>query len=351
MRDLAFLIPGDPDTLTGGYIYDRRIVDGLRGRGWRIAVHPLDGSFPLPDAVALAHARKVFEAIPAGQLVVIDGLAFGGMPDLVSMHAARLRIVALVHHPLALETGLTPAQAGYLKQNEQAALACARLVLVTSPATARTLVADYGVSPDRIAVVEPGTDPAPLSAGSGAGVAGLLCVASLTPRKGHALLFDALYDVRDRPWQLTCAGSLERSPETTTALRARLARLGLEDRVHLVGEVAPEALVQFYMRADLFVLASWLEGYGMVFAEALAHGLPVIGTTAGAIPDTVPPDAGLLVPAGNRPALAAALARFLDDAPTREVLVTGARRARAMLPGWDRSCDRFAVAIERILSR
>jgi glycosyltransferase involved in cell wall biosynthesis len=347
VKDLAFLLPGDLATLTGGCIYDRRIIDGLRALGWRVTVHQLDPGFPLPTAAALRQARQVLGAIADGRPAVIDGLALGAMPDLVATHADRLRIVALVHHPLALETGLTAEQAGRLKQSEEDALARARLVLVTSPATARSLVADYAVSADRIAVVEPGTDPAPLAEGSGDGVPELLCVASLTPRKGHAVLFDALSDVRDRPWRLTCAGSLERSPETAAALRARVARLGLEDRVCLVGEVRQDALAQYYRRADLFVLASWLEGYGMVLAEALAHGLPVISTTAGAIPDTVPADAGLLVPPGDRRALAAALARFLDDRATRETLAEGARQARAMLPGWDRSCALFAAAIER----
>ena len=347
MKDLHFLIPGNLDTLTGGYIYDRRIIEGLRARDWRIAVHGLDPSFPLPTAGAIVQAQKVLHSIPDRRSLVIDGLALGGMPELVAMHADRLRIIALVHHPLALETGLTAGQAARLRQTEQAALAPACRVLVTSPATARTLETDYAVPPGKVAVVEPGTDPGPLARGSGSATPGLLCVASLTPRKGHAVLLDALSDIRDRRWHLTCVGSVKHSPQTAAALREQLARLGLGDRVSLVGEVAPEALEQFFGRADLFVLPSLLEGYGMVLTEALARGLPVISTTAGAIPDTVPAEAGLLVPPGDRRALAAALGRFLDDDATREGLAAGARKARTKLPGWDQSCARFAAEVER----
>lgn len=347
VKNLHFLVPGDLHTLTGGYIYDRRITEGLRKVGWRVTVHELDPDFPLPTSAALEQAQRALETIPAGQPVVIDGLALGGMPDLAAVQADRLRIIALVHHPLALETGLTTAQAAHLRQNERAALAAARRVLVTSPATARTLQTDYAVARQRIAVIEPGTDPAPLAEGSGCAVPELLCVATLTPRKGHAVLFDALAEVRDRPWRLTCAGSDERSPETAAALRSQLARLGIDDRVDLAGAVSGAGLERLFARADLFVLASFLEGYGMVLAEALARGLPVISTTAGAIPDTVPEGAGILVPPGNHRALAAAMARFLDDPETRETLAAAAHRARERLPTWDQSCALFADEIKR----
>ena len=219
------------------------------------------------------------------------------MPDEVEREAARLTIVALVHHPLAAETGLDPALAAALEISERRALAAVRSVVVTSRATAARL-ADYGVTADRIAVVEPGTDPAPLARGSQPAVShelspslssdvALLCVATLTPRKGYELLVERARAIPQRNWRLTCAGSLDRDPATVARVRAQLRDAGLEDRVSLVGDLDAAALAAQYDRADLFVLPTLYEGYGMAVAEALARGLPVVSTATGAIADLV----------------------------------------------------------------
>jgi glycosyltransferase involved in cell wall biosynthesis len=343
------LLPGSLAAATGGTVYDRRIVEGLRALGWTVEVRPLDPGFPFPSAAALADADAALSAIGDGAAAVIDGLALGAMPELGAAHRHRLRLIALVHHPLALETGLDAGQAERLRDSETRALACARRVLVTSRFTAG-LLPDFGVPMGRIDVIEPGTDPAPLSAGSGSDTPALLCVATVTPRKGHLALIEALAELGDRRWSLTCAGSLTRSPETTARLRRRIAELGLEGRVALLGELPTAALAALYAGADLFVLPSGLEGYGMAYAEALARGLPVLGTTAGAIPDTVPADAGLLVPPDDPAALRDALAALLDDAGLRARLAAGARRARAALPSWQDSAARFGAAVCRVLA-
>jgi glycosyltransferase involved in cell wall biosynthesis len=349
VRTLALVLPGDPRTPTGGYEYDRRIVDGLRARGWDVTMHALDSSFPAPTTAALAHARDTFARIPDGHTVLVDGLAFGALPDIAAAEAQRLRLVALIHHPLAAETGLDPERAEALRRSEARALAAVRSVVTTSAATARAL-ADYGVPAERIVVVEPGTDRAPLAHGSGAPALELLCVAPIVPRKGHAVLVEALFHLATRDWRLTCVGSLARSPETVARLRHRLAELRLADRVRLAGVLDRAALDACHARADVFVLATFHEGYGMALAEALARGLPIVSTRAGAVPDTVPADAGLLVPPGNVAALRDALARVLDDAALRERLAAGARRAREHLPTWEEACARFDHALGRTLS-
>lgn len=341
----SFLVPGDIEARTGGFGYDRRIIEGLRARQWQVDVTSLGPGYPMPDGTALARARDVIEALPDGALAVVDGLAFGALPDLAELHARRLRWIALVHHPLALETGLAPEAQRLLRASERRSLAVARRVIVTSPATARSL-ADFDVRPEIVTVIEPGCDPAPLATGSGTGALSLLCVASLTPRKGHALLLQALAELRDRAWTLHCAGSPTMDPDCAAALRQAIERLGLQQRVVLHGEQDQAGLDRLYAEADAFVLASFHEGYGMALAEALARGLPVISTSAGAIPDTVPPDAGLLVPAGNLPALRTALQQLLDDAHWRAAAAAGARRARSMLPTWERSADRFAALLQ-----
>jgi glycosyltransferase involved in cell wall biosynthesis len=155
----------------------------------------------------------------------------------------------------------------------------------------------------------------------------------------------------DRNWHLTCAGSLLRHPSTVERLRDRLRADGLTDRVSLVGELSATALAACYDRADLFVLATWRETYGMAVAEALAHGLPVVSTSTGAIPDLVDGRAGragLLVPPGDVRALAGALTRVLDDATLRACLADGARRVRDRLPAWDEAARRMAAAIEHV---
>ena len=340
----SFLVPGELDTRTGGYTYDRHIIEGLRARQWAIEVLSLGEGYPAPDAAALDFAARVVAGLPDGALAVVDGLAFGVLPELVRQHAQRLNWIALVHHPLALETGLDARQQQALFHSERRALAHARGVIVTSPATARAL-ADFEVQPSRIAVVEPGTEPAPLAAGSGGDVLSLLCVATITPRKGHALLIEALAGLKDRPWVLHCAGSLTMDAACASALVQAIDAHGLRERVLLHGEQDEAGLRALYDKADAFVLPSWHEGYGMALADALAHGLPVISTRAGAIPDTVPEAAGLLVPPGDAVELRAALQRLMDDAAWRAQRAAGARAARERLPNWAQSSARFAAAL------
>lgn len=344
---LHWLLPGDPATRTGGYLYDARIVARLRDTGRTVTVHCLDDSFPEPTIPALDGCAAVLRGLPNDATAVVDGLAFGAMPDLAIAEAGRLRLVALLHHPLAEETGLRAEQRARLFATERRALTAARRVITTSQTTASAL-ATYDVPESRIGVVEPGTDPAPLAAGSAGGPPVLLCVAALVPRKGHDVLIDALAGLAELPWRLVCAGSADRDPATAAVLRHRIAAAGLSERVDLVGEVAGAQLDALYHGADLFVLASHHEGYGMALAEALARGLPIVTTTAGAIPGTVPAAAGLLVPPGDPLALRAALRSILTDPALRHRLAAGARAARSSLPTWPEAAARFAAELDQV---
>lgn len=348
---LYVMVPGDLASLTGGYGYDRQIVAGLRQLGWAVSVLALDGSFPAPHDAALQHAADLMAQLPQGATVLVDGLAFGAMPELIEAHAHRLRWVALVHHPLAQETGLSESQKQRLSTSEQRALQWASRVIVTSPATARALQGD-GVPPERIRVVMPGTDAAPLATGSVDSVGSargkslsLLCVATVTPRKGHAILIEALAELQDRAWALHCVGSLSRDDASVRALHSAIALYGLQGRVHLHGEVSPEHLAEHYAHADAFVLPSYHEGYGMALAEALAVGLPIISTATGAIPDTVPAAACELLPPGDVAAWRQALARLMDDDQWRHQLTLGAQTARLQLPSWQTASAQFAEAL------
>jgi glycosyltransferase involved in cell wall biosynthesis len=326
--EVAFAVPGDLHTRTGGYGYDRRLIDGLRDRGLAIRHLAWPGGFPYPTTSDLAVAAATLAARSDGGLVIIDGLAFGAMPRLAAAEGQRLRLVALVHHPLALETMAPEA----FIASEREALRHARAVIATSDATAETLRNAYGVPANRLVVAPPGTDRVPGALRRGH-PPHILSLGSVTPRKGHATLVSALAATQDLAWRCTIAGSLHRAPETVAALRAQIDAASLQARIVLAGEVDDAA--QLYADADLFALASLHEGYGMAFAEALAHGLPVIGTMAGAIPSVVPAEAGALVPPGDPVALAAALRRLLSVPAAMEEAAAAASRAAAALPGWD----------------
>lgn len=376
MAALDFVLPGDPATLTGGYLYDRRIVEGLGRIGWTVRVLRLGDDFPGASPGSLRGAEDALESIPEDAAVVVDGLALADLAATLERHAPRLRVVALVHHPVADETGLDARTAARLRRDEQRACRATRGVIVTSRWTARRLAVD-GLPADRIRIVEPGTDRperrgghddesagrtdpvsrarlglpvASAAAASAPRASGaldarrLLCVATLTERKGHLLLLEALARIADRPWRLDCVGSAARDPVTAAAVRARIADLGLDGRVALHGEVSRDRLDELYRHAHAFVLPSFLEGYGMAHAEALAHGLAIVSTNAGAVPDTVG-DAGLLVPPGDVDALAAALARLLDDDALHAALSARARERGAALPTWADASERFASAV------
>lgn len=347
MREIDFVVPGRIDSLTGGYIYDWNILQGLERLGWPTNVLSLDTSFPTPTVRALREAETVFRSIPDGRLVVIDGLALGGLAENLSRHSDRLDLVALVHHPSAFEIGLYAARAKSLHQSEQASLAEMKRVICTSAWTSRAL-ADYNVAPELIRIVAPGTEPAPVATGAEGPEKNILCVATVTRRKGHAVLLDALDQVRKRPWHLHCVGSLERDPECAGALKRQIGILGLGDRVSLHGELPNELRDALYEQADVFVLASNLEGYGMALAEALAHGLPIVTTHCGAIPETVPEGAGMFVPPGDSKALAGALNLVLGERAVRESLREKALAARANLPTWDLASQGFASALEEL---
>jgi len=347
MTSAVFVVPGAIDTRTGGSIYDRRMVDGLRRRGWDIAVVELAGDFPQPAAAAVAGAADVLAALPDGALVVMDGLALSVLPDLIEREAARLRIVALVHLPLAADVSIDDESRPRLAAGEQRALAASALIVVTGAATL-SLLEPYALPRDRVVVVEPGTDPAPQARGAGGPGVRLLCVATLNAGKGHDVLLSALAAVPNRQWQLTCAGSLTRDRATADRVRGLVQQLALEDRVALAGELDAHALATCYDAADVFVLATRRETYGMAVAEALARGLPVVSTTTGAIPDLVGPDAGLLVPPGDADALAAALSRVISDADLRVRMAAGAREVRERLPVWEVAVSRLDAALQGI---
>ncbi|WP_051772956.1 glycosyltransferase family 4 protein [Saccharothrix sp. NRRL B-16314] len=334
---LHFVLPGgvdDPTSPSGGNTYDRRVVQGLRSLGGVVREIAVPGTWPQPDDTARADLVNALGGIEDGAVVLLDGLVACGVPDIVVPHANRLRLVVLVHLPLADETGLPPAVAARLDAAERECLRAATTVVATSPSAARHLAARHGLP--EVHAVAPGTNPAPLATGTD-GVSRLLCVASLTPRKGHDVLVEALAAVTDLPWTCAFVG-----PGRSTAVRDLIARHDLADRIHLTGPLTGVPLDHAYAEADLFVLPSRAETYGMVVTEALARGIPVM---ASAVPDALG-SGGLLLPPGDVAALARALRRWLTDDRWRRDLRVLAQTRRTGLSTWDDAAAALAAVLD-----
>jgi glycosyltransferase involved in cell wall biosynthesis len=348
VTDAVFAIPGDINLPTGGYAYDRRVLTLLPDMGIAARHLVLPGSFPDPAAADLATAEALLAGVDVRTPVMIDGLAYGAMPETL---IARIRapVVALVHHPLCLEAGLAEARQRQLHALETAALALARRIVVTSRITARTLVADFAVPAGRITVAEPGTDPAPRAQGAGASMR-FLAVGAVVPRKAYHVLARALAPLRDRDWHLTIAGPTDRSAEALALLDDAIRDASLQDRITVAGPVAANRLADLYAAADALLMPSLYEGYGMVLAEAMARGLPIVCTTGGAAAETVPDGAAIKVQPGDAGALTVAIGRLLDDPGLRRRLADASWAAGQALPRWEDAARSIADVIKSLAS-
>lgn len=319
---LHFIVPGDPNQNTGGYRYVRKLVEALNEAGTKAVVTGVSGAFPKPDALAIQAMDSLLAKLGEGSRVILDGLAMSAMPEVLAKHTHRLRLIALIHHPLADETGLNQSEQDWFFEREKLALATVGDVFTTSAYTARRL-SDYGVRPERVQTAEPGVEhpvgnvlPA-ISEALGdrqqARVPHILCVAHLSPRKAQHHLVQALAELVDLPWYCTLAGSCERDSTFANIVRQQIDELGLNARIDLAGEVDAQRLASLYQSADVFVMPSLYEGYGMVIDEAIAAGLPVISSDGGALKYTSARPGVRLYKAGDTSALQANLKAWLGD--------------------------------------
>jgi glycosyltransferase involved in cell wall biosynthesis len=331
----------DPARPSGGNAFDRQVCRGLEQLGWSIHENAVPGSWPRPEAAALATLGGVLEQVPDGSVVLIDGLVASAATEVLVPEAARLRLVVLVHMPLADRPAVDGARA-----RERAVLSVAAAVVTTSAWTRRRLLELYALPADRVHVAQPGVDAADAATGTSDGRE-LLCVAAVTPDKGHDVLLDALATTADLPWHCMCVGSLDRDPTFADDLRRRALESGIGDRVRFPGPRTGVELERSYAAADVLVLASRAETYGMVVTEALARGLPVVAADVGGLTEALGQGAdgvrpGVLVPPEDPAALAAALRSWLTDAELRERSRRAARERRASLSGWSTTTSAVA---------
>jgi glycosyltransferase involved in cell wall biosynthesis len=340
----------DPARPSGGNTYDRHVCNGLVALGWAVHEHPVPGAWPRPGAAGHAALAWAVERIPDGAVVLLDGLIASAAPEALVPQARRLRQVVLVHMPLGHRPPHGDAET--VRAREREVLAGAAGIVTTSAWTRRRLAELYALPADRISVAEPGVEAAGLAPGSAAGGA-LLCVAAVTPHKGHDVLLDALATAADLPWRCACVGSLDRAPAFADRVRRRALRYGLGDRVRFAGPRTGEGLDRAYADADLLVLASHAETYGMVITEALARGLPVLATDVGGVTEALGHGAdgtrpGLLVPPGDATALGEALRSWLQDADLRARLRRAARERRDSLRPWAATTSEVARALTTV---
>ncbi len=328
---LHLVVPsGFAERPSGGNIYDRRVLAGLVGLGWEVRTHEVDG----PEALA-----AVLPGLPDDAVVLVDGLVGSAGAEVLLADAARLRLVPLVHMPFQ-----TPL--------ERELLAASTAVVTTSNWTRRWLVEQYRLDAGRLHVAVPGVDIADPVPGTDAG-GELLCVAAVTRPKGHDVLLAALAGLRDLEWRCTLVGALDLDADLVDELRKTAADAGIADRVVFSGALRHDDVGAAYAGADALVLASQAETYGMVVTEALAHGLPVIASAVGGVPEALGhgddgSHPGLLVRPGDPDALAGALRRWLEDPRRRRRLRRSAGLRRLTLQTWSRTAAQVATVLERV---
>ena len=336
----------DPARPSGGNVYDRRLVDGLVAAGWVVDVHEVVGSWPTPDPAAVDRLSGVLAGMGDGSVVLVDGLLASTLPEVLGPESRRLRVVVLLHLPLG---GRGDPDA---TTREGRVLAAAAAVVTTSRWTSDQVRVLHALPLQRLHVAQPGSAGTAAVRGTPQG-RHLLCVAALTRDKGHDVLLEALAKVADLEWSLVCVGSRDVEPTYAAGLVALADDLGIGERVRFAGTQTGSRLAAAYATADVVVLPTRIESYGMVLTEALAHGLPVIATAVGGVPEAVGvlPDGrlpGLLVPPGDAGALADALRRWLERPELRATLRESALERRASLTDWDETADRVARVLEEV---
>lgn len=344
-RRVFLAIPGDIETPSGGYSYDRHVLQGLRDQGREVTRIALGPSFPQPTPEDVADAAAKLQGVSAECPVIIDGLALGALdPRVIAGMSAP--VVALIHHPLAYEGGLEAELREHLFQTERENLRQASRVIVTSPHTGELLIADYGVPRERITIAQPGVERVVHSAQRSEPPM-ILAVGIQVPRKGHDVLVRALAQITDLPWQAVIAGGVMDEAYGASLLGIR-EELGLVSRVRMAGHVAPEELATLYGQASVFALATRFEGYGMVFGEAMAHGLPIVSCRTGAVPGTVATGAGVLVEPDDPEVFARALRSILEDSEGREAMAAASARAGRALDGWSDTAAHVGVVLDAV---
>jgi glycosyltransferase involved in cell wall biosynthesis len=347
----AFVMVGDRDILTGGYVFNYRMVEALRGAGHRVDVIHYR---TLPPDVRDRYLRRI--GYVAGELRRIDPdllvfsksykvmlplLLLGRLPD-----APRL---FLVHHLEWRDRGMERGPM-HRRAAVRALLGASDAVWVNSISTREDLAA-LDAEPKMVTVIPPGFQRPDSQLPDRRGRSGpvrLLTVGSVCRRKAQIDLVRACAGLDTDSYRLVIAGGVGEE-DYSRMLDEEIRSLGLAGTVERKGHLEREELYREYARADVMAQASTWEGYGIAVAEGMWMGLPVVATTGGATPEVLGDSGGgLLVDPGDVRALRDALAELVED-PDRRLVMGGLARARAqVLPGWDETGRRFVELAETV---
>lgn len=356
--ELPLLTLGDPGQLSGGHVYQRRIAGAATGYDFAIRFVPLPPGAFLRQSLA-AHAALVEAFRRSAAAVLVDSIVAACCAPSLVLKRSPLAVIGILHQPPG---GLDGPRASRVlrKRLDLLSYRRARLLIVTGPPVAEALLRT-GLPPARIALAPPGCEVSPERgprAGGGPSradlrrgrQAALLCVANWHPRKGLRPLLEAMARLPASQATLHLVGDDRVDPAHAAELRRLLQTPELAGRVVVHGPLPASLVTRMYAAADVFVLASTEEPYGMVYSEALAAGLPVVGWRSGNLPHLVESGVdGILVEHGDVGALAAALQRLVEDAALRSRLGKHARRRASTLPSWDRAAAAFFTAIRGAL--
>jgi glycosyltransferase involved in cell wall biosynthesis len=341
-----FLITGDIQSLTGGYLYNMHMINGLRGKGHLVNVFGTDWQWKDSDSLEYI-CRHHLKKLPHGSCVIVDSLILASLHHIVQEFGDRLKFLGLIHLPASYN--VLSGVHGKLADEELTAINDMRQVIVTGQFTF-DLLCNVGLNPARICLVEPGTDHFPRKKRYKPVPSELLCIANYSALKAQDVLIRALCRLTAWNWSLHLYGDTNRDKKYTEALRSLIRQLKMEHRIIVHGIVERHEISTVFLNADLFLMPSLFESYGMAITESLAHGIPVVTTSAGNIPYTLPAGMGLLTEPGNEEQLADTIRSIFYDPVKYDALCKAASQYFKQVRSWEQAVSDFETILQKMMN-
>jgi glycosyltransferase involved in cell wall biosynthesis len=342
---IYFLITGNLNSLTGGYLYNSHMINGLKVMGHTVFVLGTDWQWKDGESLEKI-CRFNLEKLPHGTCVVVDSIILASLHHIVQEFRERLIFLGLIHLPSSYD--ISSGVRGELSGEELTALKQVHQVIVTGRFTFELLCND-GLNPSKIRIVEPGTDLFPRKKRYKPVPSELLCISNYSALKAQDVLIRALNRLKARDWTLHLYGDADRDKEYSAFVRSLIQLQTMENRIIMHGIVERDEISTVYLDADLFVMPSLFESYGMALTESLAHGIPVVTTLAGNIPYTVPAGMGILIEPANEEQLAEAICTLLDDPQKYSNLCVAASQYYRQVRSWEQAVTDFEMIIRDMM--
>jgi glycosyltransferase involved in cell wall biosynthesis len=339
------LAPKTTNLITGGFLYNDRISRHLfHLLGKESFAYLL---MPLQELMA-----RISELNSSENALILDSLLIQHAEDLNRLLARRAAAVILLAHYLpSLDPLLSAKSRQNLTKMERMLFQVTDGACVPSRYLKDEIVR-RGLARETIIVCPPGIDQRLLThrTRETGGNVQILTVANWTRSKGHLFLLEVLADLAHLSWSWHIVGDTEIDPELVKAFQAKVAQTKLKSRIHVHGALPPEETQEFFREADLFILASLTESYGMVFAESLAAGLPSIGNNVGGVPEIIAHEqTGFLCEPKNRSEWRSRLESIISSPDLRERMRAAALKHRKGLASWEMTAEKLIGLLNGIL--